>query len=170
MVEDTQRLETQMDKILQLSRIEQGGLLNPVQINPHSFLNNLAQQWSSSLNIEIRNLNKVDSISADEFALELIFKNLFENTKIHTNNTDVLIELTRKGEFININYKDSGVFTGDKDKLATLFYKYNSSKGSGIGLYLCKKLMERMGGKFEVFNQPGISFQLLFIGADPHAE
>jgi signal transduction histidine kinase len=163
MVEDTQGLDTQMDKILQLSRIEQGGLLNPTQINPYRFLKNLAAEWSGPLNVEIKNLNQFDNISADEFALELIFKNLFENTKIHTESSHVLIELSRTGNMINIHYKDSGNFNGDKNKLATLFYKHNSSKGSGIGLYLCKKLMDRMGGKLVILTRPSLSFQLLFL-------
>jgi signal transduction histidine kinase len=165
MVEDTQKLEIQMDKILQLSRIEQGGLLNPVPVNPQLFLNDIVKEWSHVLCIKISNPEEIENISADEFALELIFKNLLENTVNHSNCKDVVIDLSRSEELVIIDYKDCGVFEGDINKLATLFYKFNSSKGSGIGLYLCKKLMERMGGELKILNAPELTFQLTFLGA-----
>jgi signal transduction histidine kinase len=164
MVEDTQRLEVQMDKILQLSRIEQGGLLNPVDINPQTFLTSLLKTWSKELNIKIVNTENINIINADEFALELIIKNLLENTKKHSSAKEVIIELKRFEKYIIIDYYDFGIFQGDNTKLGTLFYKYNSSKGSGIGLYLCKKLMERMDGKLKIITSPHLRFQLYFNG------
>ena len=41
MIEDTKNLETQMDKILQLSRMEQGGDLNPRPLNIYTFIKNI---------------------------------------------------------------------------------------------------------------------------------
>ena len=46
MIEDTKNLETQMDKILQLSRMEQGGNLNPSNLEIHSFIKETLSKWS----------------------------------------------------------------------------------------------------------------------------
>ena len=167
MVEDTQRLEIQMDKILQLSRIEQGGKLNPVPIDPSQFLTQLIKLWSNNLKIKMDCPNNIPSILADEFALELIFKNLFENTKCHSKSLEAKISLKSNNENVLIEYSDEGQFKGDTKKLGTLFYKYDSSKGSGIGLYLCKRLMSVMGGEMVILPEPKLSFRLVFpVGAN----
>lgn len=162
MVEDTQKLEIQMDKILQLSRIEQGGDLNPTQIQIVNFLNPLIKEWSNHLDIDLNFPQEECHIYADEFALELILKNLFENTKNHTEEKKVSIDIERKQNATVLTYSDGGVFKGDPKKLSTLFYKYNSSKGSGIGLYLSKRLMEKMGGEIIISTNPQLLFKLVF--------
>ncbi|MBT7610866.1 MAG: HAMP domain-containing histidine kinase [Bacteriovoracaceae bacterium] len=166
MVEDTQKLEVQMDKILQLSRLQQGGILNPTQINPEQFLKFLIKSWSKDLSITITNYDQITSIMADEFALQLILNNLLENTKNHVENKNVSIQIKKIDESVLIEYQDQGVFEGNPEKMATLFYKFNSSRGSGIGLYLCKKMMERMNGKMKIITYPRLKFQLYFKGRD----
>ncbi len=164
MVEDSQNLEMQMDKILQLSRMEQGGQLNPVEINPKKFIEHLIKDNSKKLKINFINKKKTSLILADTFALQLIFKNLFENTKNHTKQHEVWIELRQESSQVIIDYFDNGVFLGDPKKLSSLFYKHESTKGSGIGLYLCKRFMERMNGKLEIKVAPKLSFKLHFQG------
>lgn len=164
MVQDTQKLEIQMDKILQLSRIELGGELNPVKIDIKKFFESNIKFWQDLFEIEINYKDPVDFIYADEFALELIFKNLFENTKNHTDCKKVTIEISKQEEMVLVTYQDLGVFLGDNQKIGTLFYKFNSSKGSGIGLYLCKRLMEKMGGSIKIMTSPSMVSHLTFRG------
>jgi signal transduction histidine kinase len=60
-------------------------------------------------------------------------------------------------------YDDFGKkFTGDINHLGELFYKHNSSKGSGIGLYLIKNLLRKMNGKLEILNDERLKFKLTF--------
>ncbi|MDD4973274.1 MAG: HAMP domain-containing sensor histidine kinase [Bacteriovorax sp.] len=150
LIEDTGKLETQMDKILQLSRIERGGGLNLTSLKIIPFIKNLSKKWASGLSIDIESDDMEASIVADEFALELIIKNLFENTRIHTKSQNVKIKIQQTDKNVLLTYQDKGEFSGDKNKLGTLFYKHNSSKGSGIGLYLTNKLLEKMRGKLRI--------------------
>jgi signal transduction histidine kinase len=84
LINDTVKLEIQMDKILQLSRIERGGKLNTTRVALIPLIRKLAMPWESQFNVHIETNNKDDlfPIEADEFALELIIKNLFEIPKI----------------------------------------------------------------------------------------
>lgn len=167
---DTIKLETQMDKLLQLSRLERGGELNltPVKIIP--FINKTFKYWSKDLNLEIQSENQNIEILADEFALELILKNLFENTKNHSNNKTINIILKNENHLLNMTYTDQSQFVGDRRKLSELFYKHNSSKGSGIGLYLTRKLTEKMNGQFFIGFEPHLSFHFNFkLNEDTHA-
>lgn len=167
LIEDTQKLEIQMDKILQLSRMELGGNLNPTSIELDKFITRMFSTWASNLELNIKSDIEGCTVLADEFALELIFKNLIENTNRHSKTKKVDITI-RKGssEEIELIYNDFGSFQGDPKKLATLFYKHNSSKGSGIGLYLIKKLMKAMKGTFLIKDLPKIKFVLNFEKGD----
>ena len=64
---------------------------------------------------------------------------------------------------IKVTYKDNGSsFTGDLNSLGNLFYKHNSPKGSGIGLYLVKNLMLQMKGRCEFLSQDSLTIELYF--------
>ena len=59
MIEDTKNLETQMDKILQLSRMEQGGNLNPSNLEIHSFIKETLSKWSlGEQDFQIKSIKK----------------------------------------------------------------------------------------------------------------
>jgi signal transduction histidine kinase len=167
LIEDTGKLETQMDKILQLSRIERGGVLTLSSVKLVPFVKNCAKKWST-LNIEIHSDDEELAIVADEFALEIIMKNLFENTRIHTQSEKVVIKIMHSSNDVILSYQDFGEFSGIKDKLGTLFYKYNSKRGSGIGLYLSSKLLDKMNGTFEILGTKHLIFSLTFKKSEDH--
>ncbi len=173
--QDTLKLENQMDKILQLSRIERGGNLNNVDVNLIEYIKTTQRKWAPEIDLKLNNKIEKDGnktiaphILADEFALELILRNLFENTLNHSPSKVVNITLKEPSrEFYTLEYSDEGVFEGDINQIGELFYKHNSSKGSGIGIYLIKKLINKMGGhlsiKYVSSERKNLIFELEFI-------
>lgn len=160
LIDDTSRLEIQMDKILQLSRLERGGNLNIKPVETYSFIQRIIKASAPKIPIEITGLEENIEVLADEFALELVFKNLFENTKNHTSSQKIQINAYTKDGLLNVQYKDDGEFAGDIKKLGNLFYKHNSSKGSGIGLYLSKRLLKKMNGSLAITKDKGLIFDI----------
>lgn len=157
LIEDTQTLEDELDKILQLSRMERGGQLNITSIDLRTYLHKFNFSYPQDQDYRVQ---------ADEFALKLIIRNLLDNTAKHCRNPQqaVDINLYRENKKIVLHYNDHGSpFTGDPKKLGNLFYKHDSSKGSGIGLYLIKKLMLKMQGNCEILSEPNLQFKLTFI-------
>ena len=60
---------------------------------------------------------------------------------------------------IQLCYDDRGsAYQGKLQHLGKLFYKGPGSQGQGIGLYLIKNLMERMGGKLDIVSFSSFSF------------
>ena len=171
LIDDTAKLETQMDKILQLSRIERGGDLNLTTLTLSPFIKRLAKVWLPDHEVVIESTQDGLNIEADEFALELIMKNLLENTRIHTESKKINIHLSVEGKNIGLTYEDHGAFNGDVSKLGTLFYKHDSRRGSGIGLYLSQKLLDKMHGNLTITKDQGsLKFNLLFKKSeDVHA-
>lgn len=165
LLEDVIKLENHMDKVLQLSRIERGGNLDLKKINLKEFFEVFKRETNFVLNIKYINQKNPDEdikILADEFAMQLIFRNLIENTKNHAKKDLATIEAKNDGHHLKMTYQDGGSYEGNPEKLGTLFFKHQSSKGSGIGLYLIKKLMKKMHGEFKIENNKNLKFHLNF--------
>jgi signal transduction histidine kinase len=164
LISDTGKLEGQMDKLLQLSRMERGGNLNLVSIKLIPFLKNITKHRleTDKLNIYIDAIDHEVAIVADEFALELIIKNLLENTRIHSKSREVNIKISTENKKVLLTYNDGSIFAGDPQKLGTMFYKHDSKKGSGIGLYLIHKLLEKMNGNIIITTEPTLVFKITF--------
>ncbi len=164
LINDTRKLESQLDQLLQLARIERGGELNLELIPLQSFLNKLITDYPE-LHFQTTNNQPNNQIIADSFALEIIFRNLIENTIRHNQSKNIAIEIKSDNlnQKLELTYFDHGEFKGDLKKLGELFYKHNSHKGSGVGIYLSKKLMKKMHGEYQINqHENGLKFYLKF--------
>jgi signal transduction histidine kinase len=164
LIEDTHKLESELEKSLQLSRIEQDAPMTLVAVSLERYLKRQVQKLHSPLELELKISSDAEEILADELALNMIFRNLFENTQRHNKQAKkVLVTATKQGHLVEIIYDDFGKkFEGNITHLSELFYKHNSSKGSGIGLYLIKSLMRKMHGHFRIENDERLKFHLSF--------
>lgn len=161
LVEDANKLETTMDKILQLSRLEGGGNLHLGKVELDKVFEEVISGYGKSIEVHA-DWQHSKEILADEFAVTLILKNFIENTLHHSESKKIWIETQDTLEGVKFIYEDKGHFKGDPQKLGTLFYKHNSKKGSGIGLYLTKVLMNKMQGKWSFQIGEGMRFILDF--------
>lgn len=173
LTDDSLRLEDQLDNHLQLSRIERGSFVNLRNINISNFLSQEIKRYNSLINIEINIADKTTLIKADDFALQTIFRNLIENSIRHVNKDikEAKIHVVQEKNKVKVFYTDNGEgFNGDTQKLGQLFYKHNSPKGSGLGLYIIKKLMYVMNGKPNIRVEDKFIFELHFQPGDKKNE
>lgn len=165
LIEDTNKMENQMDKILQLSRLEGGGEINLIELDLKNELQQTLTRWSTHQEVSLVDFG-TQIIRGDSFALELILRNLLENTKSHAGSSPatITVDIDQDPQFIIVNYTDGGSFEGELKKLTNIFYRHNSHKGSGIGLYLIKRLMNKMSGELKVSLNPdsSLNFALFF--------
>ena len=164
LVEDTTKLESELEKSLQLSRIEQDGTLTLVPISLERYLKRHQQKLTPQLKLELSITEEAQAVMADELAMNVIFRNLFENTLRHNpESKTVWITVVRNGDCVDLTYDDHGKkFQGISSRLGELFYKFNSTKGTGVGLYLIKNLMRKMDGSFEIHNNDRLMLKLSF--------
>lgn len=164
LTQDTIRLENELDRSLQLSRLEKGGVLNLHPVNLNEYIIKLIKLYPTiEFKLDFKN-NCI--IMADELALKMILRNLVENTIKHNKKSakTIHIEIFEKANKVIFTYFDNGdFFSGELNKLGNLFYKHLSPSGSGIGLYLIKKLTKSMGGSFKIFQTQVLHFQIDFI-------
>jgi signal transduction histidine kinase len=66
---------------------------------------------------------------------------------------EVVIETKRQDNFLLITFEDNSIGIGENNlrKLFTMFKRFHTHvEGTGIGLYIVKRIVENGGGKIEV--------------------
>jgi signal transduction histidine kinase len=169
LLEDSARLESQVERTLELARVEGGGPLFSQTLPMKPWISRLLSQTKESYagkSIAIQaNLGDDDLIEADEGAVQVIIKNLVENSLRHSQKDQIKIEVAsrRSGDWTILSFKDNGPGTAEKaHQLGGLFQKGARSQGAGVGLYLVKVLMERMGGRAVFSSAEGFPVELWF--------
>jgi two-component system OmpR family sensor kinase len=152
LLEDTERLENQVQKSLELARIEGGGTLNLEPLPLKTFLQNRVFPYYSMNTQKLSLTVDLDDtvISAEPAAIAIIFRNLLDNAIKYTKSlpAEVKIHSTlNHGSFmVNVVHENS-VTQADEKELGKLFYRGQNSQGAGVGLYLIKTLMSKMSGQ-----------------------
>jgi two-component system, OmpR family, sensor histidine kinase VicK len=157
LVRNAKRLERLSSNILDIARIESGTLhLNIQEFNLNDVLSALVQD---ARNV-IRNTAKEDIITqyvpsdnnivlkADKDRLSEVVWNLLDNATKFTEKGAISVASRKENSHITISVKDSGSGI-DSDVLPKLFTKFvtKSEKGTGLGLYIAKSIIEAHGGK-----------------------
>ncbi len=117
--------------------------------------------------IEIEFTPSEKKVKATQFLGEAI-SNIVWNAIIHSRADKIGICVEENEKWVKINIEDNGIGISDeiKQKIFDMGYKGKESKGSGLGLYLTKRIIENMGGKIEVKDRlengkrKGIIFQI----------
>jgi K+-sensing histidine kinase KdpD len=111
-------------------------------------------------------------VYGEELLLQMMVNNLLENAlKYAPKETAVAVALTKQTKQVELTVKDNGPGISDeeKDKVFDKFYrvgneKVRKTKGTGLGLYLCKKIASDHNANIVVTNnQPqGCIFAVTF--------
>lgn len=120
---------------------------------------------------------KLPTLLADPNQLTQLFQNLIGNAIKFKGEKSPSIEINSKnvGDFAEFSVKDNGIGFDQRhaDRIFVLFQRLNNRteyEGTGIGLAICKKIVERHGGKIWVETQPGKGTTFFFTFPRPAAD
>jgi len=157
-----------LQNLLEWARIQNG----KIEYNPSSFdlkiliENTIGFIEFKALNKDIKIINKIhDSlyVYADQNMLNSVFQNLLTNSlKFSYPGAEVIILSKNNENDVEVSIKDTGVGI-DPENLRNLFridvhhstLGTNEERGTGLGLVLCKELIERNSGKIWVESKKG---------------
>ena len=163
---ETQRLDSLCNNILLASQLDMGAyqantqevdFSNIISLSFLSFQNRFQDRKFTS------NIQEGIFIKGESVLLQLLINNLIDNAiKYATLNTVIEVELTELNGSITLLVKDQGVGVepDDREKIFEKFYRAGaehtrSTKGTGLGLYLCKRIaMFHKAKLFVVPNSP----------------
>jgi len=143
LVKDSVRLEIQLENSLHLAQLETSRFFFE-KIELRRMLSSLEHQWPG-LRIEIEG---DETFSVDARAFETVVRNLIQNAIVHGGARKVTFRSSKDSNgTARLRITDDGEgFHGDFSRLGKLFYRHNTKSGSGVGLFLVRSLVERMGG------------------------
>ncbi len=164
---ESDRLSNVMNKLLLASRISAGMpalVREPVQLA--ALAAKVIRRQSAVTTIHTFELDfesDFPSISADPALIEEVLTNLVENAvKYSPKGGKVVISGRQDGESVRISVTDNGIGIAkrDLDRIFERFQRADSNlvrriKGIGLGLYICKSIVEAHGGRIEVETELG---------------
>jgi signal transduction histidine kinase len=150
-----------VNELLDISRIEAGEI--HFQLHPTIYIDQVAKLLAISLKGVAKNQNveieveagdqPIAPIQADQDKVSQVLINLVTNALKFTKQGNIRISFKQKGEYVITCVTDSGIGISQEqqDLLFRKFSKISSSvgtlsAGSGLGLYISKKYIERQGG------------------------
>src|ERR1051325_1531514 len=139
---DTLRLQLQLENSLFLVNLPRGKFfLQPIKVSDR--IAALRLHWP---NVKIT-LTGDAEVMADARALESVLTNLVQNAVTHGHATEVSANVQRRGGRVRVTVVDNGRgFQGDLRQLGRLFVRHARSSGSGVGLYIVRRLGRATNG------------------------
>ncbi|MGC1309845.1 MAG: HAMP domain-containing sensor histidine kinase [Phormidesmis sp.] len=173
---ETERLQRLVDDLQELSKLESGYL--PIEARAVALaplITQVSDRFADQL-LGIDDLTLTVAIApdlppvwGDPARIEQVLINLLSNALRHTPTGEVSICTRIKGDFVWVEVADTGIGISAED-LPHVFERFwradrsrdRASGGSGIGLSICRRLIELQGGQITAQSQPGIGSTFSF--------
>lgn len=182
-VKETERLSRLVNQVLDLAKIESDGAEWQTETVDIREIINDALIATSQL-FEDETVNLIKEIPNEKFLVNVnrdrlmqVIINLLSNAAkfCPSNEGQVIIRLWDDDKDIKVAVKDNGVGIpmADQEIIFERFRQLKSSQnqkpvGSGLGLTICQRIIEHLGGSIEVQSKPGNGATFLF--SLPHSQ
>jgi len=161
--EEADRLSLLIENVLESARLQSKTL--PLRFQPlrlDAVLRDVVLRIRSrfktiDINMEI---TPVPSMHGDGVRIAQVFENLFTNAIKYAPGTPILIRLNQVDDNLLVSFMDRGPGI-ENDSLQLIFerfYRVRSEKtvtGSGLGLYICRQIIQAHRGKIWAESTPG---------------
>jgi light-regulated signal transduction histidine kinase (bacteriophytochrome) len=169
-VDGATRMQALINDLLTYSRVgKQDGPLQRTECNrvlEHVLINLSQSIEESGAEVTVRDLPVV---MGDASQLTRLFQNLVGNAiKFRgERRPEIEVDAVRDGEAFRFSVRDNGIGIDPRhaDRVFQIFQRLHSREeyaGTGIGLAVCKRIVERHGGTIGLESTPGAGTTLLF--------
>lgn len=168
--EESRRLMRVLNQLLALSRIDAGAwALHPAPLDLRSFLGELEEKYlprarEAGVGLRIEAPAGLTVIETDRDALEQVLLNLLDNAlKFTPRGGEVAVSagpLPGGGARIQVRDSGQGIPEEELESIFDRFTRVERSRsqrygGAGLGLAVCRELLQLMGGSIAAWSRPG---------------
>jgi len=116
----------------------------------HIPVRDIVERVSTTITVPIEIKGNANVIADD--ALFSVFENIMRNSVVHGKTDRIKVDIKSKNKISTIKVTDfgKGILEDIKDKIFEEGISYGENKGSGLGLFIVKKTIERYGGEIKV--------------------
>jgi PAS domain S-box-containing protein len=167
-VSETERLTAIVSQILLAGQIEEGRVdvaAAPIELGPlvESVLVSTRLRAPEQVELRLEQNGGAAVALADEDKLRQVLVNLLDNAiKYSPDGGDVTVELAGGAARARLTVRDGGlgIPPAEQERIFEKFYRLDPALtrgvgGSGLGLYISRELVSRMGGTLTVRSEPG---------------
>ncbi|WP_247729637.1 PAS domain S-box protein [Halovivax limisalsi] len=162
-VDGAERMREMIDGLLEYSRVEtRGDPFEPID------LNDVLEDVRRDLEVRIAesdaeiSAERLPRVRGDASQLRQVFQNLLENAIAYSGDEPPTIEISaeRDGDDWIVSVRDDGIGIDpdDQERIFDVFQRlhtHDEHPGTGIGLALTRRIVERHGGEIRVESDPG---------------
>lgn len=163
--DEMDRLLQLVDDLLNFSRYQHGvQQLDLAPCDPEILLNQVRERFAvtaseQGVNLQVELQQPLPVVKIDRLLIERLLDNLIANALRHCNNDgEIFLRAWREGERLILSVQDNGEGIPYSQQ-ARIFQPFvqvgNKGGGAGLGLALCKEIIELHGGHIGVLSQPG---------------
>ena len=168
-VDGAERMKSLIQDLLEYSRVgTQGG--DPVPTDPDEVLQDVLRDLGMRIQQTGARVTHtaLPRVLVDQNQLRQLYQNLLENALKFSGDSPPVIEVSgrREGDRIVFSFRDEGIGIAPKyfDQIFIIFKRLHGrdTAGTGIGLALCKRIVDRHGGRLWVESEPGAGTTFFF--------
>lgn len=165
--DNVEKMSEMVNNLLMVSRMDQEGHeFEMEKISLKELTEEILKDYmvDQDKTVEVkRSLEDVPEIESDPSQLEIVMDNFISNAIKYTpEGGEVEVRLREEGKFILFEVEDNGIGI-PKDEQKKVFAKFERASnvdqveetGSGLGLFLTKKIIEELGGKIGFDSEEG---------------
>jgi Osmosensitive K+ channel histidine kinase len=161
------RLSRLLDDILWVSRLDSGRArpyitsVEPLPLTA-DVVDATRTHLPHGLSLELLHDVQPPDVAADPDKLRQVLVNLIENAVKYSSEGRIEVSLKRRDGTVRFSVKDEGpgIPPGQQERIFEKFYRLDPNMtqgvgGTGLGLYICRELIETMQGDIWVESAPG---------------
>ena len=170
--EEAERLRELIDNLLDSSRLETGVLgmtLEPIKL-PTLIRDSVSRTQSAypDMEVEIELSEDLPTIQADPTRIAQVMDNLLSNANKYAPGSPIAVRSNRYDNVVEIGVEDGGpgIPPEHVPHLFERFYRVPEQtshvRGTGLGLYICRKIIEAHSGEIGVDSKEGTGTRIYF--------
>ena len=160
-INDIAEMETMIDELLESARLDgANGKLKLERVDLRSLIHDLEIQYKDFKPGVVFHIEEaVNTVAADKYRLRKVIRNILENALKYSSDQPKPVEVNVRdvNNTVEIEIKDygKGIDANQLNLIFEPFYRVDQSRvrtlgGYGLGLFLCKKIIEAHGGTIKV--------------------
>jgi len=160
----SERLEELLDDVIDHVALREGKLsLRDVPFDPVEVADHMVELFlpeAESKGLVLRREGTSPRVFGDPRRIRQVLGNLVANALKFTDTGEVVLAVDHSGAKLSFEVRDTGMGIEDTDRVLEAFEQGDPSignryGGAGLGLAICKSLLERMGGGLSLWSHPG---------------
>lgn len=158
--DEAERLSRLVHNLIETTRLESGAALKKESYSLEDVIGTALERCDKLLagrRVEADLPENLPLVPLDPLLMELVFVNLLENAAVHAPKSSIEITARERMELVEVDVADDGPGLKDEDmeRVFEKFYRASAAPGgAGLGLAICRAVIEAHGGTIKAENRP----------------